>query len=95
MPDAINIKNIVYELEKLLKLEEKYKPNLLIAYLDQQPGEVALSARDGAVQVMRYLKVWFDLPSNVYFTAVSLLDRFLTRMKVCTFLIKLSIMLNS
>lgn len=82
MPDAANNNSNISELKKLLKLEEKYKPNLLIAYLDQQPGEVALSARDGIVHLMRYLKVWFDLPSNVYFTAVSLLDRFLTRMKV-------------
>ncbi|KRT81260.1 hypothetical protein AMK59_5555, partial [Oryctes borbonicus] len=82
VPDAINIKQIAYELEKALILEHKYKSNLLIANTDQKPGEVTLTARDTAVQSIRFLKFWLHLPSEVFFTAVGLLDRFLTKMKV-------------
>ncbi|KAK9751789.1 Cyclin, N-terminal domain [Popillia japonica] len=82
VPDAINVKQIAYELEKALILEHKYKSNLLIANSDQKPGDVTLTARDAAVQSIRFLKFWLHLPSEVFFTAVGLLDRFLTKMKV-------------
>merc|ERR1712038_1704757 len=37
--------------------------------------------RDGSSHVLRCLKVWYDLPSDVFFGAVSSIDRFLTKMK--------------
>jgi len=37
--------------------------------------------RDGSAHVLRCLKVWYDLPSEVFFWAVSSIDRFLTKMK--------------
>lgn len=81
-PDAVSVKQILYELEKALILEHKYKSNLSIANEDQKQGDVTLTARDTAVQSIRFLKFWLHLPSEVFFTAVGLLDRFLTKMKV-------------
>lgn len=79
-PDAINIKHIVNELEKALTVEDKYMTNLFV--VDQNSEEDALLARDSAAQKLRFLKVWFELPSQVFITCINLLDRFLTKMKV-------------
>ncbi len=38
--------------------------------------------RDGSAHVLRCLKMWYDLPPDVFFGAVSAIDRFLTKMKV-------------
>lgn len=43
---------------------------------------MTIGARDGAAHVLRCLKVWYDLPSDVLFAAINLVDRFLTKMKV-------------
>lgn len=86
IPDASNskknLKHIWYEIERALSLESKYKANLLVTNTDQQPDIVALPSRDGAVQILRCLKVWFDLPSIVFLTSVNILDRFLSKMVV-------------
>jgi len=37
--------------------------------------------RDGSAHVLRCLKVWYDLPSDVFHTAVSNIDTFLAKMK--------------
>lgn len=37
--------------------------------------------RDGSAHVLRCLKVWYDLPSDVFFNAISSIDRFLAKMK--------------
>lgn len=47
-----------------------------------QTGEVTCGTRDGAAQVLRCLKMWYELPSDVLFTAINMVDRFLTKMKV-------------
>lgn len=47
-----------------------------------QKGEITIGTRDGAAHVLRCLKVWYDLPSDVLFTAINLVDRFLTKMTV-------------
>lgn len=47
-----------------------------------QGGEVTVGIRDGTAHVLRCLKVWYDMPSEVLFVAVNLVDRFLTKMKV-------------
>lgn len=85
MPDAGSLIQNLCELERAVLLEEKFSANLPVTCVDHQPGEVSMSARDGAVHTMRYLKVWFELPEDVYFVAISFLDRFLTRMKVHNF----------
>lgn len=70
-----------FKLEEALALEPKYQPNL---FLPQQSndGEITIGTRDGAAHVLRCLKVWYDLPNDVMFAAINLLDRFLTKMKV-------------
>lgn len=40
-----------------------------------------MGARDGSAHVLRCLKVWYDYPSEVFFIAINLMDRFLTKMK--------------
>ena len=44
--------------------------------------------RDGSAHVLRCLKVWYDLPSDVFHTAVANIDTFLAKMKVTTALKK-------
>ncbi|KAJ3639644.1 hypothetical protein Zmor_002989 [Zophobas morio] len=78
MPDAGNIKDITLKLQKALQSENQFVWN----NSDRKSWEVTMSARDGAVHVMRFLKMWFDLPQAVFFTAVNYLDMFLARMKV-------------
>ena len=43
---------------------------------------ITCGMRDGSAHVLRCLKVWYDLPSDVFFGAVSSIDRFLAKMKV-------------
>ena len=38
--------------------------------------------RDGSAHVLRCLKVWYDLPSDVFHTAVANIDTFLAKMKM-------------
>jgi cyclin G2 len=42
---------------------------------------ITCGMRDGSAHVLRCLKVWYDLPSDVFFGAVSSIDRFLAKMK--------------
>lgn len=46
-----------------------------------QNDEITIGTRDGSAHVLRCLKVWYDLPSDVLFIAINLIDRFLTKMK--------------
>lgn len=68
-------------LHEALALEPKYQPNLFLP-LQSNDGEITIGTRDGAAHVLRCLKVWYDLPHDVLFTAINLVDRFLTKMKV-------------
>lgn len=56
--------------------------NFGVSLFAHQNGEVTVGARDGAAHVLRCLKVWYDLPSDVLFVATNLVDRFLTKMRV-------------
>lgn len=78
MPDAERIRAAGLNLEEALTVESQS----VLSCLDRKPWEVTMSDRDGTVQQIRFLKVWFDLPQTVLFSAVSYLDHFLTRMKV-------------
>lgn len=83
LPDAVILKPLAFILEEALHEENIYRPNLLaINQNDLKPCEVTLSSRDGAVNVLRFLRVWLDLPHSVFYSAVSYLDMFLARMKV-------------
>ncbi|KAK0167044.1 hypothetical protein PV327_004492 [Microctonus hyperodae] len=54
---------------------------LLVDRLTVKNDEITIGARDGSAHVLRCLKVWYDLPSDVFFIAINLMDRFLTKMK--------------
>ena len=45
-------------------------------------GGISPGMRDGSSHVLRCLKVWYDLPSDVFHTAVANIDTFLAKMKV-------------
>ena len=47
-------------------------------------GQATISPgmRDGSAHVLRCLKVWYDLPSDVFHTALANIDTFLAKMKV-------------
>ncbi|XP_041984254.1 cyclin G [Aricia agestis] len=68
-------------LNEYLQLETKFQPRLCLP-AESDNGEVTIGARDGAAHVLRCLKVWFDLPTDVLISAINLFDRFLTKMKV-------------
>jgi cyclin G2 len=55
---------------------------VMIWFYTQDPSEITTGIRDGSAHVLRCLKVWYDLPSDVLFVAINLMDRFLTKMKV-------------
>ncbi|RZF45191.1 hypothetical protein LSTR_LSTR009962 [Laodelphax striatellus] len=64
-------------------LEQKYQPHLKLPTHSQKcSGEVTVGIRNGSAHVLRCLKVWYDMPSEVLFVALNVMDRFLTRMKV-------------
>ncbi|XP_022915042.1 cyclin G [Onthophagus taurus] len=75
VPDA-NVKQIAAELQKALGLEEKHSIDL------QALDGGAIAAREIAVRNLRFLKFYLGLPSEAFFTAVTLLDRFLSKMNV-------------
>lgn len=76
VPDAMN------QIKNTLNREQDFETNLLAVSLDQGLGEITLADRDEAVYRLRFLKFWFGYPSIVFLTAVSVLDRFLIKMKV-------------
>ncbi|KAF7286959.1 hypothetical protein GWI33_002807 [Rhynchophorus ferrugineus] len=80
-PGATLLKPIAFNLEEALQVENIYRPNLTSVH-DYKTGEVTLSSRDGAVNNLRFLRIWLDLPHNAFFAAVSYLDMFLARMRV-------------
>lgn len=82
LPDAANVKPIAFNLEEALAIEIQYRPNLLVLKDDLKPWEVNLRSRDGAIHVLRFLRIWFDLPHSIFFSAVTYLDIFLAKMKV-------------
>ena len=95
--DNGDIHAFLRQLDQALELEVKYRgalqPSASALQLNSArtrntirglKGETITSEmRDGSSQVLRFLKVWYDLPSDVFFGAVSNVDRFLRKMKVC------------
>ncbi|XP_068155458.1 cyclin G [Drosophila tropicalis] len=61
-------------------LQDKYHTVLLLP--KESRREVTAGGRDGSAYVLRCLKMWYELPSDVLFSAMSLVDRFLDRMAV-------------
>uniref|UniRef100_A0A1B6FGZ6 Cyclin N-terminal domain-containing protein n=1 Tax=Cuerna arida TaxID=1464854 RepID=A0A1B6FGZ6_9HEMI len=77
-PDALQ--PLLNQLTEYLALELKFKPNLQLP-LCSPGGDVTVGIRDGTAHVLRCLKIWYDMPSEVLFVAVNLVDRFLSKMK--------------
>lgn len=71
-------------LQEALTLESKFQPHLDLPQTSDDASEITAGIRDGSAHVLRCLKVWYDLPSDVLFVAINLMDRFLTKMKVNT-----------
>lgn len=69
------------ELQDALTLEPKFQPSLHLPQTSKD-GEITVGARDGAAHVLRCLKVWYELPTDMLLAAVNLVDRFLAKMKV-------------
>ncbi|XP_011869040.1 PREDICTED: cyclin-G2 [Vollenhovia emeryi] len=88
VPDAIPpLEKLQEDLVLHLVQEVKYQPDLhqLPKYTLQsnatQDDEITVGARDRSAHVLRCLKVVYDLSSDVFFIAINLMDRFLTKMK--------------
>ncbi|KAI5639319.1 cyclin G [Phthorimaea operculella] len=79
LPDAAQL---YATLNEYLALESKFQPRLCLPHNSEENNEVTIGARDGAAHVLRCLKVWYDLPTEVLINAINLFDRFLTKMKV-------------
>jgi hypothetical protein len=85
--DACAVRPYLHDLELAIQqLEAKFhnsdSASCPGSYLQDSTGAITSGMRDGSAHVLRCLKVWYDLPSEVFFTAVSSIDRFLAKMKV-------------
>ncbi|KAK9511424.1 hypothetical protein O3M35_000084 [Rhynocoris fuscipes] len=72
------------KLNEALSLEAKFQPKLELPVSSQDGSEITVGIRDGSAHVLRSLKIWYELPSEVLFIAANLMDRFITKMKVRT-----------
>lgn len=79
---AGELMSLINKLQEALTLEPKFQPHLELPESSDDPGEITAGIRDGSAHVLRCLKVWYDLPSDVLFVAINLMDRFLTKMMV-------------
>ena len=70
---------LLHQLDSLLSSEVKR----LSPGAGGGPGAgISPGMRDGSAHVLRCLKVWYDLPSDVFHTALANIDTFLAKMKV-------------
>lgn len=70
------------QLEEAIAMEDKFVTNLQLPSSENDKNCITDGIRDGSAHVLRCLKVWYDLPSDVLFTAINYMDRFLSKMKV-------------
>ncbi|KAL5275274.1 CCNG2 family protein [Megaselia abdita] len=61
-------------------LQDKY--HTMLDLPKESRREVTAGGRDGSAYVLRCLKMWYELPSDVLFAAINLVDRFLGKMSV-------------
>ncbi|XP_059473374.1 cyclin G [Neocloeon triangulifer] len=69
------------QLESLIEQEPLFQPLLQLPLVARDNSEVTAGMRDETVQVLRCLKVCFDLPAEVLLLATLSMDRFLTKMR--------------
>lgn len=79
-PDAIT--SIMDELECLLDNEHHYTPYLDVSREELERDDISAIGRNRYINVLRCLKMWYELPSEVFIVAVNIVDRFLSKMKV-------------
>ena len=86
LPSELDVQSFLRKLDQALELEVKFRgaaqPPSGIAGRPEAAGSITSGMRDGSAHVLRCLKVWYDLPSDVLFNAISSIDRFLAKMKV-------------
>ena len=70
------------DLVHALKSELQYHGGPQPSESRRNAGCITSGQRDGSAHILRCLKVWYDLPSDVFFTAMLSVDRFLAKMKV-------------
>lgn len=78
--DAMTTEDLYMKFNEYYTLEDKYHTCLILP--QESSREITAGARDGSAYVLRCLKVWYELPSDVLFAAINLVDRFLDRMTV-------------
>jgi len=85
LPSELDVQSFLRKLDQALELEVKFRgaaqPPSGIAGRPEAAGSITSGMRDGSAHVLRCLKVWYDLPSDVLFNAISSIDRFLAKMK--------------
>lgn len=79
-PDAIT--SLMDELEKLLDAEHTFTPYFEISNEGQELDDITAISRNRSINVLRCLKIWYELSSEVFIVAVNIVDRFITKMKV-------------
>ncbi|XP_055850913.1 cyclin G [Episyrphus balteatus] len=77
---AMTSEELFNALKEYDALQDKYHTVLLLP--KESRREVTAGGRDGSAYVLRCLKMWYELPSDALFSAMSLVDRFLDRMAV-------------
>jgi len=100
-PQSFDVQPFLRQLEECLEMEAKYRGSVQPSSAQVSPvssgviesATITSGMRDGSAHVLRCLKVWYDLPSDVFFNAISSIDRFLSKMKV-TLLSLLSVFLR-
>ena len=76
---VMEVHPLLHQLDSLLAGEvSRPRPGAAVS------GQATISPgmRDGSAHVLRCLKVWYDLPSDVFHTALANIDTFLAKMKV-------------
>ncbi|XP_040569883.1 cyclin G [Lepeophtheirus salmonis] len=81
MAAAEEIYPYLKRLDHALQLEVKYKGGIQPSCSSNCSGTITCGMRDGSSHVLRCLKVWYDLPSDIFFNAICSIDRFLSKMK--------------
>lgn len=79
-PDAIG--TLMDDVENLLAVEQNYTPQYDISLEGHEYDDITAISRNRSINVLRCLKMWYDLSSDVFIVAVNIVDRFLSKMKV-------------
>ena len=89
-PQSFDVQPFLRQLDECIEMEAKYRGSVQPSSAQVSPvspgivesATITSGMRDGSAHVLRCLKVWYDLPSDVFFNAISSIDRFLSKMKV-------------